>query len=173
MMLLKTKKHFRGWFLLCACLFLSGCGYHISGIGGTLPGAIQSLSIPVFANSTAKPGIEAGITTAFVNEFVTTVHIADDADARLTGEIRSYELTPVSYTKKDVSQEYRLKVAISLRMLSSDGRVLWQEDNIEDYEDFQVNASDISATRDAEMKAFKKLSSDTARLVKERMLEGF
>lgn len=169
----KADKRLIVWFLLVACVFISGCGYHISGIGGRLPGDIGSISIPVFLNSTSKPDIEAVVTSAFVSEFVTTVNVSDDAEARLLGEIRSYSLTPVSYTKKDVTQEYRLRLSISLKMLSRDGRVLWQEDGIEDYEDFQVNAADMSATRDAELKAFKKLTSDTARLVKERMLEGF
>jgi outer membrane lipopolysaccharide assembly protein LptE/RlpB len=150
-----------------------GCGYHVAGKAGGMPGGISSLSIPVFVNSTAKPDIEATLTSAFTKEFLSGIDIKEGADARLVGEIRSYSLSPVSYTRSDLTQEYRLSMRLSIRVISKDGAVLWKDDNITDYEDFAVNASDVSATRDAEEEALLKLSADTARLTKERMLEGF
>jgi hypothetical protein len=65
-------------------------------------------------------------------------------------------------------------VVISVRIvLKADGRVLWADDNIVDYEDFVVDTGDVTATEEAEITALKKLAKDTARLVKERMLEDF
>ena len=162
-------------FLFVPLLF-AGCGYHVAGKGGKMPGDIKTLSIPVFANLTAKPEVESALTSAFVAELVTSVGIAEleEAEAVLYGTIASYSLTPVSYTKSDVNQEYRLTVVISVRIEQKDtGKILWEDHAITDYEDFAVNISNVSATREAEEQALKKLAKDTSRNVKEKLLEGF
>ncbi len=171
----------RGWragrMALVLAVFLSlvsGCGYHIAGKGGGMPGNITELAVPIFKNNTRKPDIEILVTSAFAAEFLTTVKVAETAPAVMQGVIKSYELDAVSFTQSDVNQEYRLRVAISLKIIrEEDGRVFWSDDNITDYEDFVVNTADVTATREAEITALKKLARDTARLVKERMLEDF
>lgn len=156
---------------------IGGCGYHIAGKGGAMPGGVKSVSIPVFTNTTAKPDIESILTSAFVNEFVTTVEVKEKSDAVMQVAIKSYTLTPVSYTRSDVNQEYRLTVVLSARLYRQEndapGKLLWSDENIVDSEDYIVNSSDVSATRDRETDALKKLAKDTARLTKERMLEDF
>lgn len=168
---------FKAFFpaLLFLMLFSGGCGYHVAGKGGALPGGVTTLSIPVFANNTGKPDIEFTLSTAFVSEFVNTVRIVDkDAQAVMQGSIKSYTLTPISFAKNDITQEYRLTVALAVRIVREETlEVVWEDDNVVDYEDFSVNIGDVAATRDRETAALKKLSKDTARLVKERMLEGF
>ncbi len=162
--------------LLFLPLLFAGCGYHIAGKGGKMPGDIKTLSIPVFVNLTSKPEVESALTSAFVTELVTSVGIAEleEAEAVMYGTITSYSLTPVSYTKSDVNQEYRLTVAISVSIVKKDtGTVLWEDPAITDYEDFTVNIADVSATREAEDQALKKLAKDTSRNVKEKLLEGF
>ncbi len=159
---------------LLLAVLVSGCGYHIAGKSGTMPGGIKSLSIPVFANSTAKPDIEGIITSAFVSEFTTTVNVKKDAEAEMIGNIVSYKLKGVSFTGSDVTQEYRLTVVVSIAIRDrKDGHVIWQDSAISDYEDFSVNPSDVTRTEEVEIEAFRKLSIDLARKIKERMLEGF
>ncbi len=157
-------------------LTIPGCGYHIAGrLEGRLPGDIVSLSIPFFRNETRRPDVEKVITSAFVEEFANNVEIVDKGgEAVMEGVIKSYRLVPVSYSRSDVIQEYRLKISMSIRLVrSEDGKVLWEDRNITDYDDFQVNTADVTATKEAEWKALKKMARDTARLVKERMLEDF
>lgn len=158
--------------LLILFLTLAGCGYHIAGKGGKMPGDLSSLNIPIFANSTHKTNIEAILTNAFVEEMVTTVKVGREGDGTMQGVIRSYNLTAVSYSKSDVNQEYRLTVVLSVTLLKN-GAVIWKDDNISDYEDFAVNTSNVTATKEAEEAALKKLAKDTARIVKERLLENF
>ncbi|MBI5901872.1 MAG: hypothetical protein HZB84_00075 [Deltaproteobacteria bacterium] len=142
-----------------------------------MPGGIKSVSIPVFTNTTAKPDIESILTSAFVNEFITTIEVKEKSDALMQVTIKSYTLTPVSYTKSDVNQEYRLTVVLSVRLYKKEndapGKLLWSDENIVDREDYIVNSLDVSATRDRETEALKKLAKDTARLTKERILEDF
>lgn len=158
-------------FFIIVLLSVSGCGYHVAGKGNLQKG-INILYIPLFGNATNKPDIEAVITSAFVDEFIAAVEVNEDSDTVMVGTIRSYVLTPVSYTKSDVNQEYRLAVTLSLR-IERDGVIIWEDMSFNDYEDFTVNIADVSATKDAEAAAFEKLSKDAARLVKERLIEDF
>lgn len=153
---------------------LSGCGYHLTGKAGEMPGGVESLSIPVFTNTTRKPDIEAGITTAFVNEFLTTVSISENAPFVMEGAITSYGIVPVTFSSNDIAQEYRLTVIMDFRIQDrATGEVVWQVSGVADSEDFTVNTANVSDTRDREAAALGKIARDTARLVKERMLERF
>ncbi|MFQ5465861.1 MAG: LPS assembly lipoprotein LptE [Thermodesulfobacteriota bacterium] len=157
---------------LALALSLTGCGYYVSGMGGKLPEGVTTISIPMFENGTSKPDIEGILTTAFVKEFNTTVQVVNDAEVEVKGRIKVYSLVPVSFTESDINQEYRLTVVLSLAVFRG-GEVLWRDDGVTDYEDFVVNEADVAATRKAEEKALKKLARDTARLVKERIMEDF
>lgn len=157
---------------LALSLVTAGCGYHVAGKGGRLPGDVTTISIPVFVNETPKPDIEGILTTAFVKEFTATARVVNKAAAELKGHIKVYSLVPVSFTESDVNQEYRLTVVLSL-VLRLDGEVLWDDADVTDYEDFVVNPADVAATRGAEEAALRKIARDTARLVKERIMEDF
>lgn len=164
----------------------SSCSYHVAGSGvaadmdgggaGILPGDIHSLAIPFFQNITRKPNVESVITLAVSDEFMSSVEVVDleDAEAVLIGTIDSYSLKPISFTASDVVQEYRLNVEVSFFIVrTSDDKVLWQEMKISEYEDFVVDVNDIAASTDAEWNALKIIAIDTARLIKERILEGY
>ncbi|MEE9591833.1 MAG: LPS assembly lipoprotein LptE [Thermodesulfobacteriota bacterium] len=160
-------------------LFLfSGCGYHIAGKGGSMPGGIKTVSIPFFKNLTQRPGVETVITTAIVDEFINIESIkvvgVEESEAVFIGSIRSYVLTPVSFDRTDVTQEYRLSIEVEFTLLRrSDNKTLWQVSNLSDYEDFKVNTLDVDATKTAEWDALKKMAKDMARLVKEQIVEDF
>lgn len=162
--------------LLCLVVlaFSAGCGYHVAGRGGDLPGGVTSVTVPFFDNRTKKPDIESTVTTAFINELVTTVDVVKDGEAVLNGVITSYNLRPVSFTQRDISQEYRLTVGLSVELVrASDGEVLWLDHKISNYEDFTVDLADVVATEEAELEALRKIARDVARYTKERMIEGF
>lgn len=156
---------------------LTGCGYHIAGRGGNMPGNVTSMSIPFFKNRIQRPDVETVITTALVDEFVKSgiaKVVQENAEAVLNGAIIGYELNPVSFSNNDVIQEYRLIIKLEISFVrKSDGKILWEDKNFIDYEDFKVNIADADATRIAELDTVKKMARDTARLIKERMLEQF
>ncbi|MBI5875727.1 MAG: LptE family protein, partial [Deltaproteobacteria bacterium] len=96
---------------------LYGCGYHIAGKGGNMPGNIATISIPFLKNQVQKPDVETVITISLVDEFVKSgiVKVAEeDAEAVLNGAITGYDLTPVSFNKNDVIQEYRLTIKLDI-----------------------------------------------------------
>lgn len=168
--------------LLTLTLFAAGgCGYHVAGKGGdSFFAGIRSMAIPVFTNQTRRADIESTMTNDIVNEFINLVNMSEvkDADVVLEGVILDYSLRTVSYTGRDVANEYRLTVVLSLRLVrkGAEGQkdeVLWENTRLTNYEDFTVSSSNIAATRDAEQVAYNKLAKDMARLVREYMIEGF
>jgi outer membrane lipopolysaccharide assembly protein LptE/RlpB len=167
--------------LVLTSLVLAGCGYHVVGKGSSsLFTNIKTMAIPVFVNETRRADVESTLTNAIVDEFVNIVEItnAEKAEVVLEGVITGYTLGAVSYTGRDVANEYRLTVVLSLRLVrraaeGGEDEILWEARNLSDYEDFTVDGSDIAATRDGEKEAFEKLADDVARLVREHMLEGF
>ncbi|MBI5599398.1 MAG: hypothetical protein HY890_06635 [Deltaproteobacteria bacterium] len=169
------RRRFLAILLLTFCI--PACGYHVAGTRGrsALEG-VGSLAIPIFKNDTRKPGIEAVIASAMADEFINVIAMetAGAAGAVMEGRVGVYELTPVAYSADEVLTEYRLTVVMSIRLVRrSDGKVLWQDLNMRDYEDFAVNTSSVMATKDAEAIALGKIANDAARLVRERVLEGF
>ncbi len=167
-------------FLLVIALSgaLSGCGYHVAGKGGSMPGGITTISIPFFQNHTKRPDVETVITTAIVDEFINTASLqvvkSGEGEATLVGSVRLYTLTAVSFDSTDVTQEYRLSVVVDLKLLrKEDESILWERKGLTDYEDFKVTALDVDATKAAEREALKKMAKDMARLIKEQMVDGF
>ena len=159
-----------------ATALAAGCGYHVIGKGGgkQFIEGVGTISIPMFGNITGNADVESVITSAMVDELINAVKVDGNADAVLKGVVKSYELRPVSFSKSDVVSEYRLRVVMSVKFVkNSDNTVIWHDENISDYEDFTVNTSDISATRDAELTALRKIAKDTARLLRERVSAGF
>lgn len=179
----KTKNHkwlplfYLFTFHFSLLTVLMGCGYHVAGKGGNMPGNVATISIPFLKNQAQKPDVETLITTALVDEFVKSGIIKvveQDAEAVLNGAITGYDLTPVSFNKSDAIQEYRLTIKLDISLVRKrDGKILWEDKNIADYEDFKVTTADVNATKSAELDAVRKMAKDTARLIKERMLEDF
>ncbi|MFQ5586199.1 MAG: LPS assembly lipoprotein LptE [Thermodesulfobacteriota bacterium] len=165
-------------FIISLSGALSGCGYHIAGKGGSMPGGVTTLSIPFFQNHTQRPDVETVLTTAIVDEFINTASLqvvkGGEGEATLLGEIHTYTLTPVSFDSTDVTQEYRLSIEVDLKLVRrSDEGILWERKGLTDYEDFKVTALDVDATKAAEREALEKMAKDMARLIKEQMVEDF
>ncbi len=164
------------WVLSALCfLFLFGCaGYHVAGKGGSLPGGIQSISVPIFTNNTAKPEIESTISPPFSDELIKTglVKVRSESEGTLKGTIKEYTLSSISFDPQDKVKKYRLTVVIDLVLVeSSSEKVLWEGIGLRDSEEFLAPDDRISDTN--EDAALNKIATDLAKLFKERVLEGF
>ena len=93
------------WILSALCLlFMFGCaGYHIAGKGGSLPGGIQSISVPIFANNTSKPEIESIISPPFSDELIKTglVKVGSKSEGILKGTIKEYTVTSIAFDPQE------------------------------------------------------------------------
>lgn len=95
---------------------LTGCGYQLGGQAGTIPGHLRRISVPMFTNATAVPGLEQLVTAAV------RTHLQRDGRARLgtaasstsllRGEITRYQLQLLANNRDDFALEYRVQVDV-------------------------------------------------------------
>ena len=113
-----------------------GCGYQFSTTGEGFPKDVRTVFVAPFVDTTRDVGIDREITSALRSEFRRRgeIRLADrleDADAILTGVVRSLDTRVVSVNKNDEVLQYEvaLVVDLSLRRRSPD-ELLWRTQGI-------------------------------------------
>lgn len=101
----------------------AGCGYHLRGLGSSLPPHIKRLSIPMFRNLTTRYELDLKLTQAVLNAFasrgrVDVVTGSERADAVLDGEISGFTATPIAFT--DEAQADRYNITVKARIVLTD-----------------------------------------------------
>ena len=120
------------WIVLILAIALFSCGYRFSG-GGELPAGVKTVFLVIFNNRTSEIGVENDLAAALGNTFTTVgdkdmlVKNRQEADAELTGAINSVEIYTVSRRTETVSAERRVLITASARLVSKDGRTVWQQ----------------------------------------------
>jgi outer membrane lipopolysaccharide assembly protein LptE/RlpB len=120
----------RLWLILL--MVVTGCGYQLSGRPGMVPGALRSISVPIFANGTAVPGLEHLLTTAVRQQLQRDgrVRLGTEATAtaRLRGEVTRHEVQVLATNPNDFVLEYRIETGLRLTLEDrQQGAVLLQQ----------------------------------------------
>lgn len=117
--------------LLLALLAWSGCGYRFS-TGGNLPKDVRSIYLAPLVNRSRDVGIDKEMVSALRGEFrrrglLRVVQQLEEADAVLSGVIRSLDTRVVAVNKEDEALQFEtmLVVDMTLRRRSPD-EVLWR-----------------------------------------------
>ena len=150
------------WLIGSISLVLSGCGY-TQRI--TLPGGIQTISVPTFKNAipaeeiyTYRAGLEMELTTAVIRRLNLDGNLKvvpeDKADAKLEGSIIAYQQETLRRTSLDRPEELRLHLVVDLKLINQKtGQVMWREPNFSGSTLFEPNDEQgtrrISAATDA------------------------
>ena len=151
---------------LVAALLACGCGYTV---GGTLPSHIQTVSVPIFRNTTREPGVESLITRAVVEAFSTNGRLkvvgSSQADAILDGEITGYSVGSIAFDKDSNVRLYRLIVTVNLRMRDvKRNAVLFQQSAVQEQSDFRV-LGQVSQTISREETALRGAATEIGRAI--------
>ena len=163
--------------LICGCLFLIHCGYHLRGTGSFLPSHIKKISIPMFKNQTARFELDVKLTQSVINELVARgkVEISADAkaaDALLVGEITSFSVSPIAFSDKNTADRYNITIVakVVLRDLASQ-KIIFSNPDFVYLEEYEVpQGTDFEAW---ETQAINKVAEKFARSLVITMLEGF
>jgi hypothetical protein len=114
--------------LFCAV----GCGYQFSGRGDAFPKDVRTVFVESFVNRTREVGMEKEFTTALRSEFhhwgqLRVVDSPDQADAILSGVVRSYDTRVVGTNRRDEVLQFETAVILdmSFRRRSPD-ELLWR-----------------------------------------------
>lgn len=187
---------------LGAALLVGACGYRFVDSAAGLPGDVRTVHVESFVNRTRVVGLEDGLALALRRELTRRqrpgiAERPEDADAILSGVIRYYEVRHVSVNRFDqvLQVEARLDVEATLRRRLSK-EVLWAPRLIRFREVYDaargavvpgsagflrgtLNVEDVTRLSDARlaegtrMTARKRLLERSARLIRQRMAEGF
>ena len=152
--------------LALVALLAGGCGYTV---GGTLPSHIQTVSVPIFRNTTREPGVESLITRAVVEAFSTNGRLKvvsrSQADAVLDGEVIGYSIASIAFDKDANVRLYRLVVTLNLRMRDvRRNTVLFEQNQVAEQADFRVQGQ-VSQTISREETALRAAATEIGRAV--------
>ncbi len=159
--------------LLCLC----GCGYHFPGKGGSLPGDVEKLYLPLFVNQSTEPQIENLLSNDVSEVFARNGNISQVgseqlAEAVLDGVISSYSSRAISYDKNDDISEYRATMVIDVALRQvADGRLLWQ--GSVSWSNEYLADDDKTVQEDLERDAIEEISQRLSEELLSRLLDDF
>jgi hypothetical protein len=108
-------------------LLLASCvGYQLGGLKPASLKSVQTIAVPMFANSTTHPRAEALATSAVANSLVQDgtyrLGTRDNADAVLEGELRSISYRAVRGTRLDTMLPEELSNIVTIDWTLRDAR---------------------------------------------------
>lgn len=170
----------RGRRLAAAAVLLlaGGCGYHLSGRGGGLPGQARRISVPLFENQTEQPDIAQRITESVTDEFIrrggaVLASSPDSADAVLRGTVAAYLALPVGIGADGRATRYEIVVQVKAVLRDvRDDRVLWQDDHYVFRRQYDMSESEQNSF-DQSIVAIEGVARDVARSMVAAIVEGF
>lgn len=164
--------------VLCGLFLLSGCGYHLRGFSDSLPEDVETITVSPFVNETHEPDIETLLSVSLAEEFSKTrrlkVVYGEEADLVVSGTVRSFNNTPVSFSAADVAGEYRIEVSVDVTLKRRDNDdVLWKGKGLRESVDYQAVAGNVELTQANREDAKKSVAQELAELIYDRIFEGF
>ena len=141
--------------LLVLLAAVAGCGYQLSGHAGPAPANLRQISVPMFSNTTAVPGLERLFTAAVREQFLRDgrARVATDtsAPALVRGEVRRYVLQLLATDRADFAVEYRLESEVHITVEDrQQGQIMLDQPivvNTEYVESERVVPSDVARER--------------------------
>lgn len=156
--------------LLCALLglaLLAGCGYKFAGSAGNRLDSNHLLWVAFIANDTVSPSGQTVLRRALLDEAhalrgIAPAGSAAAADLLVSGALRSYGTTVVSYSALDRAREFRLNIEVELELKrKGESTPLWKG-KLQASQDFPAN-DDLALQRNAEEEALAAASRKLAR----------
>lgn len=165
--------------LVCCAVFLSGCGYHVSGASSRLPADYQTIAVPAFKNDTTRYRVEQKMTEAVIREFIsrTKYRIVQDengADAVLRGEVLSVETSPVLFNAT-TGEVTTMLVTVHAKVQLLDTKTQKPVYHINDMtlrDEYQIS-TDVQSFFQEQDPALERMSRDFAAKLVANLLENF
>ena len=167
---------------------LAGCGYALVGRGITTDASIKRIGVPLFKDTTGRPGLDQTITRKVIEELLRrgrfdVVPQTTGVDAVVEGELIGYQATPVGFEGTEgqaraagsQTQASRYAVTVTARIKYAKPGApepIWANDSFTFRDEYDVG-SDPSSFFDREGQAVDRLAQSFARSLVSAMLEAF
>ncbi len=164
-------------YLVAAAMLLSGCGYHLAGIGHSLPAHMENIQVTIFQNETFEYGLESIITQEMMASFnrrsgIRVVQKAAEADAVLEGIIKTYEYVPTLNAQRQVTQYY-INITAEIRLRDMvENEIYWENKSFRFHEVYRITDG-ISSIQANRQEAWQDAAEDFAESIASILLEGF
>lgn len=172
--------------LFLVLFFVSGCGYTTRS---QLSSDLRSIYVENFTNKISvteeqgdarmyrgyRPGMEVDITKAVIDRFIfdgnlKVVNIVEDSDIILKGELIDFKKEALRYDRNNNVEEYRVRAVVNIELKSArTDKTVWKEKEFAGEATYRTGGS-LAATESA---SIKEATSDLARRVVERTIEGW
>lgn len=170
----------KGWLSALALVLLSavlGCGYGFSSRGEGFPKDVRTVFIEPFVNRSRIVGIEAELASALKSEFhrrgeLRVVDRLDQADAILSGVVRSVDDRVIAVNKEDEALQFEVSLVadVSLRRRSPD-EILWRTQGAKSSEIYSGSRGAV-VTTSSEFKSGTLNASDLPRFTDIQLTES-
>ena len=165
--------------LAALLLATAGCGYHTSAHSVRLPADMHTIYVPAFGNLSHTYKIEQTLTAAVVRELRSRTNYRivttndGTADATLSGAVLSTSIGPLTYDSQTGGiSSSMVFVAMKVSLVSSKGKVLWDNPNLLYREIYQI-ANNGTNFFEEESPALDRLVSNFSQTLVSDMLEAY
>ncbi|HXE30787.1 MAG TPA: LPS assembly lipoprotein LptE [Terriglobales bacterium] len=164
--------------LLAAWLF-AGCGYHFAGRPTILPPATHVVAVLPFQNHTGQPQLSQAISAAVAQEFERRTHYhvqasAVGCDAALHGDLRSVEITPVTFDATS-GRATTVEVVIHVQAWMTTepgGHEVYRNNDLVFHDEYQISPQQSNFIEE-DSSAFRRLSQSLAQTLVADIVEAF
>jgi hypothetical protein len=159
----------------------SACGYSLQGRGITTDPTIKRIGVPLFKDRSGKPGLDARVTQAVMEELLkrgrfTVVRDAANVDAVVEGEIQSWNVLPVGFSAESgITQASRYSISLTAKVVYrkvGQKEPIWSNDAFSQRDEYDMGEN-ASTYFDREEQTIERLSAAFARSLVAAMLEAF
>ena len=162
--------------MLTVMLLLNlSCGYRFAG-SGTLPEGVRRISVDIIKNNTAETGLGNTFTNDLIYEFTrsgrTVYPDKENAQAVISGTIRSIGISSAVRSVSTSSIERRVTITADLKLTATDGRVIWSVNGISQNQTYGVD-EDKQTTEENKRDAIEYVSKRLAESVLRRLTDDF
>lgn len=146
---------------------LAGCGYRFTATGNSRIAPGQSLWASFIANDTVSATAQTVLRRALLDEFLSMRGCfpsgsPNDAALQVSGTLRSYSNSAISYTAIDRAREYRLAITVELEVRRRGESAPFWKGILQADQDYPAN-TDLALQHNAEEAALEAASRRLAR----------
>ena len=174
---MKPKKK-NNWLLSfsISCFLFSGCGYHLVGMGSSLPPHLKTISIPVFKNTSSQPEIHRELTSAVLEAFISDGRLKvakkGNADLVMDATLVFYQKRNVSFGSQDLVSNIIVEVEIDLTITDQIKNKIFMKEKFKTQWDYK-STSDVAATERARLEAVDLAFQDLGRRLVSLLVDQF
>ncbi|MBI4908580.1 MAG: LptE family protein [Acidobacteria bacterium] len=160
-------------------MWLSGCGYHVSGHADLLPKTIKTIAVPAFGNNTTHYKLTQRMAQSVTREFNSrtryrVVGEERNADAVLRGTVLNVLSFPTTFdTNTGRAAGVQINVIVKVELTEkATGKVLYTNGSLEIRERYEISTNSLAYFEESEP-ALNRLSQQVAQGVVSAILESF